>query len=170
MVRAQLRPDRRASGGGRSKHACSAPRGARFTAAQRAPQQGIQPEPLHPQDEPELEPEPLQPQLQPQLQPMEVPPTLTLQRLQPQEQDVLLFVVPPTLPVEPETASQSKQKQHFFVVVLDAPPVLPLLLQQGLQQDWPTNVGKVIPPKKPQELHIRTFPPKRNHTRPHGRV
>ena len=156
MVRAQLRPDRRASGGGRSKHACSAPRGARFTAAQRAPQQGIQPEPLHPQDEPELEPEPLQPQVEPQLQP--------------QEQDVLLFVVPPTLPVEPETASQSKQKQHFFVVVLDAPPVLPLLLQQGLQQDWPTNVGKVIPPKKPQELHIRTFPPKRNHTRPHGRV
>ena len=86
---------------------------------------------------------------------MDVPPTLPL-HLQPQEHGVEPLTVPP------EQAVQSKQKQHFFVVVLDAPPVLPLLLQQGLQQDWPTKLGKVMPPQR-QELHIRTYLQKRCH-------
>ena len=41
---------------------------------------------------------------------------------------------------------------------------LPLLRQQGLQQDCPTKFGKMIPPYTLQELHIAEKPPKKDVT------
>ena len=99
-----------------------------------------------------------QPQLHPQLeqpQPVDVPPTLPL-HLQPQEHEVEPLTVPP------EQAVQSKQKQHLRRVLLLSPLTEPFDLQQGLQQDWPTKLGKVMPPQR-QELHIRTYLQKRCH-------
>ena len=99
-----------------------------------------------------------QPQLHPQLeqpQPVDVPPTLPL-HLQPQEHEVEPLTVPP------EQAVQSKQKQHLRLVLLLSPLTEPFDLQPGLQQDWPTKLGKVMPPQR-QELHIRTYLQKRCH-------
>ena len=76
--------------------------------------------------------------------------------LQPQEHGVEPLTVPP------EQAVQSKQKQHLRLVLLLAPLTEPFDLQQGLQQDWPTKLGKVMPPQR-QELHIRTYLQKRCH-------
>lgn len=88
-------------------------------------------------------------------QPVDVPPTLPL-HLQPQEHGVEPLTVPP------EQAVQSKQKQHLRLVLLLSPLTEPFDLQQGLQQDWPTKLGKVMPPQR-QELHIRTYLQKRCH-------
>ena len=105
-----------------------------------------------------------QPQLHPQ--PADVPPTLP-QLEQPQPVDVPLHLQPQEhgvepLTVPPEQAVQSKQKQHLRLVLLLAPLTEPFDLQQGLQQDWQTKLGKVMPPQR-QELHIRTYLQKRCH-------
>lgn len=127
---------------------CKRPRGA-LCRADQLPQRR-QPQ-LHPQ--PAGVP-PTLPQLK-QPQPVDVPPTLPL-HLQPQEHGVEPLTVPP------EQAVQSKQKQHLRLVLLLAPLTEPFDLQQGLQQDWPTKLGKVMPPQR-QELHIRTYLQKRCH-------
>lgn len=57
--------------------------------------------------------------------------------------------------VPPEQALQSKQKQQAGVDESLSPLTLPLVLQQGLQQDCPTKFGNVMPPHI-HELHIRT--------------
>ena len=103
---------------------------------------------------------------QPQPQPVDVPPTLP-QLEQPQPVDVPLHLQPQEhgvepLTVPPEQAVQSKQKQHLRLVLLLAPLTEPFDLQQGLQQDWQTKLGKVMPPQR-QELHIRTYLQKRCH-------
>ena len=108
---------------------------------------------LHPHPQPAGVP-PTLPQLK-QPQPVDVPPTLPL-HLQPQEHGVEPLTVPP------EQAVQSKQKQHLRLVLLLAPLTEPFDLQQGLQQDWQTKLGKVMPPQR-QELHIRTNLQKRCH-------
>ena len=87
----------------------------------------------------------------PQPQPVDVPPTEPELHEQPQE-----------LPELPEQAVQSKQKQHLRLALSVAPLTLPFCLQHGLQQDWPTKLGNVMPPHI-QELHIRTYLPKRCH-------
>ena len=101
-----------------------------------------------------------------QPQPVDVPPTLP-QLEQPQPVDVPLHLQPQEhgvepLTVPPEQAVQSKQKQHLRLVLLLAPLTEPFDLQQGLQQDWQTKLGKVMPPQR-QELHIRTYLQKRCH-------
>ena len=101
---------------------------------------------------------PTLPQLK-QPQPVDVPPTLPL-HLQPQVLPLPDEVEPLTVP--PEQAVQSKQKQHLRLVLLLAPLTEPFDLQQGLQQDWQTKLGKVMPPQR-QELHIRTYLQKRCH-------
>ena len=105
-----------------------------------------------------LQPQELPQRLQPQ--PVDVPPTEP-QRLQPQPVDVPP-TLPPVRPELPEQAAQSKQKQHRRFVLSLSPLTLPFCLQQGLQQDWPTKLGKVIPPHI-HELHIRTYLQKRCH-------
>lgn len=86
--------------------------------------------------------------LYPQLQPIA---EVTAQRLHPQPQDCC---VPPTS-AWVLASSQLKQRQQRRVLLSSVvPPTLPLLWQQGLQHDWPTKLGNVMPPKKPQELHI----------------
>ena len=88
---------------------------------------------------------------QPQEFPDEVPPTLPLLHLQPQEQPLFPLNVPPTLPelLElPEQAAQSKQKQHLRLALSLSPLTLPFCLQHGLQQDWPTKLGNVMPPHR----------------------
>lgn len=105
-----------------------------------------------------------QPQLHPQ--PVDVPPTLP-QLEQPQPVDVPLHLQPQEhgvepLTVPPEQTVQSKQKQHLRLVLLVSPLTEPFDLQQGLQQDWQTKLGKVMPPQR-QELHIRTYLQKRCH-------
>ena len=101
---------------------------------------------------------PTLPQLK-QPQPVDVPPTLPL-HLQPQVLPLPDEVEPLTVP--PEQAVQSKQKQHLRLVLSLPPLTEPFDLQQGLQQDWPTKLGKVMPPQR-QELHIRTYLQKRCH-------
>lgn len=138
---------------------CKRPRGA-LCRADQLPQRR-QPQ-LHPQpaDVPPTLPQLKQPQpvdvppTLPQLeqpQPVDVPPTLPL-HLQPQVLPLPDEVEPLTVP--PEQAVQSKQKQHLRLVL--SPLTEPFDLQQGLQQDWPTKLGKVMPPQR-QELHIRTY-------------
>ena len=86
-------------------------------------------------------------------------------RQQPDEPELHLQPQAPALPapaVMPGHASQSKQKQHLRPVPALSPLTPPVCLQQGLQQDWPTKFGKVIPPHI-QELHIRTYLQKRCH-------
>lgn len=136
---------------------CKRPRGA-LCRADQLPQRR-QPQ-LHPQpaDVPPTLPQLKQPQLE-QPQPVDVPPTLPL-HLQPQVLPLPDEVEPLTVP--PEQAVQSKQKQHLRLVLLLAPLTEPFDLQQGLQQDWPTKLGKVMPPQR-QELHIRTYLQKRCH-------
>ena len=98
-------------------------------------------------------------------QPVDVPPTEPELHEQPQELPELPLDVPPTLPELPELpeqAVQSKQKQHLRLALSLSPLTLPLCLQQGLQQDWPTKLGNVMPPHI-QELHIRTYLQKRCH-------
>lgn len=82
-------------------------------------------------------------------------PEVTAQRLQPQPVVPEPLPLPPVLPLP--QLSQSKQKQHFLLFSLVTPPTLPLLWQQGLQHDCPTKLGNVMPPKKPQELHISPY-------------
>lgn len=140
---------------------CKRPRGA-LCRADQLPQRR-QPQ-LHPQP---ADVPPTLPQLkQPQPQPVDVPPTLP-QLEQPQPVDVPLHLQPQEhgvepLTVPPEQTVQSKQKQHLRLVLLLAPLTEPFDLQQGLQQDWPTKLGKVMPPQR-QELHIRTYLQKRCH-------
>ena len=140
---------------------CKRPRGA-LCRADQLPQRR-QPQ-LHPQP---ADVPPTLPQLkQPQPQPVDVPPTLP-QLEQPQPVDVPLHLQPQEhgvepLTVPPEQAVQSKQKQHLRLVLLLAPLTEPFDLQQGLQQDWQTKLGKVMPPQR-QELHIRTYLQKRCH-------
>ena len=136
---------------------CKRPRGA-LCRADQLPQRR-QPQ-LHPQpaDVPPTLPQLKQPQLE-QPQPVDVPPTLP-PHLQPQVLPLPDEVEPLTVP--PEQAVQSKQKQHLRLVLLLSPLTEPFDLQQGLQQDWPTKLGKVMPPQR-QELHIRTYLQKRCH-------
>ena len=142
---------------------CKRPRGALCRADQlplrRQPQLHPQPAGVPPTLPQLKHPQPVDvpptlPQLE-QPQPVDVPPTLPL-HLQPQEHEVEPLTVPP------EQAVQSKQKQHLRLVLLLAPLTEPFDLQQGLQQDWPTKLGKVMPPQR-QELHIRTYLQKRCH-------
>ena len=80
-----------------------------------------------------------QPQVRRQLQRQQVQP-------QPQVEPVEGFVA---VVLTPATAA--------VVLVVE----LPLLRQQGLQQDCPTKFGKMIPPYTLQELHIAEKPPKK---------
>lgn len=129
---------------------CKRPRGALCRADQ-----------LPQRRQPQLHPQPADvPPTLPQLkhpQPVDVPPTLP-PHLQPQVLPLPDEVEPLTVP--PEQAVQSKQKQHLRLVL--SPLTEPFDLQQGLQQDWPTKLGKVMPPQR-QELHIRTYLQKRCH-------
>ena len=80
-----------------------------------------------------------------------------LQRLHPQEPEVLLLLpmdVPATVPLWLQ-----RQVQVQPILLSDVPPTEPfdeLFAQQGLQQEFCTKLGKIMPPKQPelQELHI----------------
>lgn len=79
-----------------------------------------------------------------------------LQRLHPQELEVLLLPVdvPATVPLWLQ-----RQVQVQPVLLSDVPPTEPLeelFAQHGLQQEFCTKLGKIMPPKQPelQELHI----------------
>lgn len=115
--------------------------------------QPFEDEPQEPHELQRLQPYELQ-RLQPQelqrLQPQE------LQRLHPQELEVLLLPVdvPATVPLWLQ-----RQVQVQPVLLSDAPPTEPLeelFAQHGLQQEFCTKLGKIMPPKQPelQELHI----------------
>ena len=103
---------------------------------------------LHPQELQRLHPQELQ-----RLHPQE------LQRLHPQVVEVLLLLL---LPVDaPATIPLWLQRQVQVQPVLlsDVPPTEPLeelFAQHGLQQEFCTKLGKIMPPKQPelQELHI----------------
>ena len=113
---------------------------------------------LQPQELQRLQPQKLQ-RLQPhelqRLQPHE------LQRLQPQVVEVLLLLllpvdVPATVPL---WLHRQVQVQVQPVLLSDVPPTEPLeelFTQHGLQQEFCTKLGKIMPPKQPelQELHI----------------
>ena len=82
-----------------------------------------------------------------------------LQRLQPQVVEVPLLLL---LPVDvPATVPLwlHRQVQVQPVLLSDVPPTEPLeelFAQHGLQQEFCTKLGKIMPPKQPelQELHI----------------
>ena len=98
----------------------------------------------------ELQPQVLvlpQPQVRRQLQRQQ----LQRQQLQPQ---------PQVEPVEGFVAVVLTPATAAVVLVVE----LPLLRQQGLQQDCPTKFGKMIPPYTLQELHIAEKPPKKDVT------
>ena len=88
-----------------------------------------------------------QPQVRRQLQRQQ----LQRQQLQPQ---------PQVEPVEGFVAVVLTPATAAVVVAVE----LPLLRQQGLQQDCPTKFGKMIPPYTLQELHIAEKPPKKDVT------
>ena len=90
-----------------------------------------------------------QPQVRRQLQRQQ----LQRQQLQPQPQ-------PQVEPVEVFVAVVLTPATAAVVLVVE----LPLLRQQGLQQDCPTKFGKMIPPYTLQELHIAEKPPKKDVT------
>lgn len=77
---------------------------------------------------------------------------LQRQQLQPQ---------PQVEPVEGFVAVVLTPATAAVVLVVE----LPLLRQQGLQQDCPTKFGKMIPPYTLQELHIAEKPPKKKMSR-----
>lgn len=115
--------------------------------------QPFEDEPQEPHELQRLQPYELQ-RLQPhelqRLQPQE------LQRLHPQELEVLLLPVdvPATVPLWLQ-----RQVQVQPVLLSDVPPTEPLeelFAQHGLQQEFCTKLGKIMPPKQPelQELHI----------------
>ena len=115
--------------------------------------QPFEDEPQEPHELQRLQPYELQ-RLHPhelqRLQPQE------LQRLHPQELEVLLLPVdvPATIPLWLQ-----RQVQVQPVLLSDVPPTEPLeelFAQHGLQQEFCTKLGKVMPPKQPelQELHI----------------
>ena len=115
--------------------------------------QPFEDEPQEPHELQRLQPQELQrlhPQELQRLQPQE------LQRLHPQELEVLLLPVdvPATVPLWLQ-----RQVQVQPVLLSDAPPTEPLeelFAQHGLQQEFCTKLGKIMPPKQPelQELHI----------------
>ena len=81
-----------------------------------------------------------------------------LQRLHPQELEVLLpllpVVVPATVPFWLQRQVQVQLPEGLLLLV---PPTEPEeLAQHGLQQEFCTKLGKIMPPKQPelQELHI----------------
>ena len=84
-----------------------------------------------------------------------------LQRLQPQVVEVLLLLllpvdVPATVPL---WLQRQVQVQVQPVLLSDVPPTEPLeelFAQHGLQQEFCTKLGKIMPPKQQelQELHI----------------
>ena len=93
----------------------------------------------------------LQPQELQRLQPHE------LQRLHPQV-EVLLLLLPVYVPATVPLWLQ-RQVQVQPVLLFDVPPTEPfdeLFAQHGLQQEFCTKLGKIMPPKQPelQELHI----------------
>ena len=113
---------------------------------------------LQPQELQRLQPQKLQ-RLQPhelqRLQPHE------LQRLQPQVVEVpLLLLLPVDVPATvPLWLQRQVQVQVQPVLLSDVPPTEPLeelFAQHGLQQEFCTKLGKIMPPKQPelQELHI----------------
>lgn len=115
--------------------------------------QPFEDEPQEPHELQRLQPYELQ-RLHPhelqRLQPQE------LQRLHPQELEVLLLPVdvPATVPLWLQ-----RQVQVQPVLLSDVPPTEPLeelFAQHGLQQEFCTKLGKIMPPKQPelQELHI----------------
>ena len=81
-----------------------------------------------------------------------------LQRLHPQELEVLLLLLPVVVPATvPFWLQRQVQVQLPEGLLLLAPPTEPEeLAQHGLQQEFCTKLGKIMPPKQPelQELHI----------------
>ena len=110
--------------------------------------QQFEDEPQEPHELQRLQPHELQ-----RLHPQE------LQRLHPQELEVLLLLLPVVVPA---TVPFWLQRQVQVQVQLPeglllAPPTEPEeLAQHGLQQEFCTKLGKIMPPKQPelQELHI----------------
>ena len=121
--------------------------------------QPFEDEPQEPHELQRLQPYELQ-RLQPyelqRLQPYELQ-RLHPHELQPQELEVLLLLpvdVPATVPLWLQ-----RQVQVQPVLLSDVPPTEPLeelFAQHGLQQEFCTKLGKIMPPKQPelQELHI----------------
>ena len=102
-----------------------------------------------------FEDEPQEPHELQRLQPHE------LQRLQPQVVEVpLLLLLPVDVPATvPLWLHRQVQVQVQPVLLSDVPPTEPLeelFAQHGLQQEFCTKLGKIMPPKQPelQELHI----------------
>lgn len=99
-----------------------------------------------------FEDEPQEPHELQRLQPQE------LQRLHPQELEVLLLLLPVVVPATvPFWLQRQVQVQLPEGLLLLAPPTEPEeLAQHGLQQEFCTKLGKIMPPKQPelQELHI----------------
>ena len=100
-----------------------------------------------------FEDEPQEPHELQRLQPHE------LQRLHPQVVEVpLLLLLPVDVPATIPLWLQ-RQVQVQPVLLSDVPPTEPLeelFAQHGLQQEFCTKLGKIMPPKQPelQELHI----------------
>ena len=109
--------------------------------------QPFEDEPQEPHELQRLQPHELQ-----RLQPQE------LQRLHPQELEVLLPLLPVVVPATvPFWLQRQVQVQLPEGLLLLAPPTEPEeLAQHGLQQEFCTKLGKIMPPKQPelQELHI----------------
>ena len=109
--------------------------------------QPFEDEPQEPHELQRLQPHELQ-----RLQPQE------LQRLHPQELEVLLLLLPVVVPATvPFWLQRQVQVQLPEGLLLLAPPTEPEeLAQHGLQQEFCTKLGKIMPPKQPelQELHI----------------
>ena len=99
-----------------------------------------------------------------QPQPDDVPQPQALVLTQPQVRRQLqrqqLQPQPQVEPVEGFVAVVLTPATAAVVLVVE----LPLLRQQGLQQDCPTKFGKMIPPYTLQELHIAEKPPKKDVT------
>ena len=80
-----------------------------------------------------------------------------LQRLHPQELEVLLPLLPVVVPATVPFWLQRQVQVQLPEGLLLAPPTEPVeLAQHGLQQEFCTKLGKIMPPKQPelQELHI----------------
>ena len=80
-----------------------------------------------------------------------------LQRLHPQELEVLLPLLPVVVPATVPFWLQRQVQVQLPEGLLLAPPTEPEeLAQHGLQQEFCTKLGKIMPPKQPelQELHI----------------
>ena len=83
-----------------------------------------------------------------------------LHRLHPQEVEVLLLLFLVDVPaIVPLWLQRQVQVQPLDVLLSDVPATEPLdelFAQHGLQQEFWTKLGKIMPPKQPelQELHI----------------